>query len=110
MIDEEKIETAAKETFDNVRNPKDNVCMKVGFLSGVKWFKEAIWHSVKEEPIRFIVKYKRHWWQRWRYIMDDRCSSPKLFANAWEIREDLIQIGADVSTMTIRKIYKRKDK
>lgn len=64
----------------------------------------------KEECICFIVKFKRHWWQRWRYIMDDRCSSPKLFANAWEIREDLIQMGADVSTMTIRKIHKRKDK
>lgn len=64
----------------------------------------------KEEYVCFIVKYKRYWWQRWRYIMDDRCSSPKLFANAWEIREDLIQIGADVSTMTIQKIHKRMDK
>lgn len=64
----------------------------------------------KEERIYFIVKYKRHWWQRWRYIMDNLCPSPKLFANAWEIREDLIQIGADVSTMTIRKIHKRMDK
>ena len=35
MIDEEKIETAAKETFVNVRNPKDNVCMRVGFIRGI---------------------------------------------------------------------------
>lgn len=50
MIDEKKIEEAAKETFVNVRNSKDNVCMKVGFLSGVNWFKEAIWHKREEEP------------------------------------------------------------
>lgn len=62
MIDEEKIETAAKETFVNVRNSKDNVCMKVGFLSGVKWFKEAIWHDAKEEPEehKFIVTQWLH--------------------------------------------------
>lgn len=62
MIDEKKIETAAKETFVNVRNSKDNVCMKVGFLSGVKWFKEAIWHDAKEEPEehKFIVTQWLH--------------------------------------------------
>lgn len=50
MIDDKKIQAAAKETFANVRNSKDNVCMKVGFLSGVKWFKEAIWHDASEKP------------------------------------------------------------
>lgn len=50
MIDDKKIQAAAKETFANVRNSKDNVCMKVGFLSGVNWFKEAIWHKREEEP------------------------------------------------------------
>lgn len=50
MIDEKKIETAAKETFVNVRNSKDNVCMKVGFLRGIEWFKSAIWHDASEEP------------------------------------------------------------
>lgn len=35
MIDEKKIETAAKETFVNVRNSKDNVCMRVGFIRGI---------------------------------------------------------------------------
>lgn len=50
MINEKKIETAAKETFVNVRNSKDNVCMKVGFLRGIEWFKSAIWHDASEEP------------------------------------------------------------
>lgn len=50
MIDDKKIQAAAKETFANVRNSKDNVCMKVGFLSGANWFKEAIWHKREEEP------------------------------------------------------------
>lgn len=64
----------------------------------------------KEECVCFIVKYKCHWWQRWHYIMDDPYSSPKLFANAWEIREALTQIGADVLTMKILKVNRIKDK
>lgn len=60
MIDEKKIETLAKETFANVRNSKDNVCMKVDFLSCVNWFKEAIWHKREEEPERhkrFLIQW-----------------------------------------------------
>lgn len=46
---------------------------------------------VKEECICFIVKYKRHWWQRWHYIMDK--STPRLFFSVWEIRDVLKQMG-----------------
>ena len=27
----------------------------------------------------YIVRYKRHWWNRWRYIIDDRHNVPMLF-------------------------------
>lgn len=27
----------------------------------------------------YIVRYKRHWWNRWRYIIDDRHNLPMLF-------------------------------
>ena len=27
----------------------------------------------------YIVRYKRHWWNRWRYIIDDIHNVPMLF-------------------------------
>lgn len=30
---------------------------------------------------RFVVRYKRHWWSRWRYLMDERCGVPELFTD-----------------------------
>lgn len=27
----------------------------------------------------FIVKYKKHWWSRWKYVMDEETGCPKLF-------------------------------
>lgn len=47
----------------------------------------------KEERICFIVKYKRHWWQRWHYIMDKCAPTPRLFFSVWEIRDVLKQMG-----------------
>lgn len=89
MIDEEKIEIAAKETFVNVRNSKDNVCMKVGFLSGVKWFKEAIWHDAKEEPeYRKPIIFKRICnIIEGTYVVDAYCSvfPWKKYADVYEI-------------------------
>lgn len=29
--------------------------------------------------VRHIVKYKKHWWSKWHYIMDERCGVPELF-------------------------------
>ncbi len=29
--------------------------------------------------VRHTVKYKKHWWSKWHYIMDERCGVPKLF-------------------------------
>lgn len=104
MIDDKKIQAAAKETFANVRNFKDNVCMKVGFLSGVNWFKEAIWHDASEEPesdkcilIRFVdykgnVEYGTDilappiTWNNWVEI----CKIAK-----WCYVEDLLPKGGD---------------
>lgn len=29
--------------------------------------------------VRYYVKYKKHWWSKWHYIMDERCGVPELF-------------------------------
>lgn len=50
MIDEEKIKAATDVVFADVLNPKANICMSAGFIRGIEWFKEAIWHEAKEEP------------------------------------------------------------
>lgn len=50
MIDEEKIKAATDVVFADVLNPKANICMSAGFIRGIEWFKEAIWHSASEEP------------------------------------------------------------
>ena len=47
----------------------------------------------KEEGICFIVKHKRHWWQRWHYIMDKCAPIPRLFFSVWEIRDVLKTMG-----------------
>ena len=50
MIDEEKIKAATDVVFADVLSPKANICMSAGFIRGIEWFKETIWHDAKEEP------------------------------------------------------------
>lgn len=50
MIDEKKIKAATDVVFADVLSPKANICMSAGFIRGIEWFKEAIWHNAKEEP------------------------------------------------------------
>lgn len=50
MIDEEKIKAATDVVFADVLSPKANICMSAGFIRGIEWFKEAIWHDASEEP------------------------------------------------------------
>lgn len=50
MIDEEKIKAATDVVFADVPNPKANICMSAGFIRGIEWFKEAIWHDASEKP------------------------------------------------------------
>lgn len=45
----------------------------------------------EEDAIRFTVKYKHYWWQRWKYIQDD--SIPRLFEKIKDINEYLNNIG-----------------
>ncbi len=104
MIDEEKIEIAAKETFVNVRNSKDNVCMKVGFLSGVKWFKEAIWHDISEEPehSKFVLAQRKTFIGELRYYLYETNSTYPWELNVRDLRiikwcyiEDLLPKGGE---------------
>lgn len=54
MIDENKIIEAAIKNADKY-NPcrstldREEVC-RASFANGVKWFKQAIWHDISEEP------------------------------------------------------------
>lgn len=49
MIDEKKIEEAAKEYAENSGFiTKD--CYKVGFKVGINWFLDNLWHDASEEP------------------------------------------------------------
>lgn len=50
MINEEKIKAATDVVFADVLSPKANICMSAGFIRGIEWFKETIWHDAKEEP------------------------------------------------------------
>lgn len=33
---------------------------------------------LEDAPLKFIVEYKEHWWNKWKYIMD-RNGIPELF-------------------------------
>lgn len=62
MIDEEKIKAATDVVFADVLSPKANICMSAGFIRGIEWFKEAIWHGLKEEPERhklFLMQWTK---------------------------------------------------
>lgn len=50
MIDEKTITEATELNFDKVTKPKLKACLKYGFLRGVEWFKNTLWHEAKEEP------------------------------------------------------------
>lgn len=61
MIDEKKIKAATDVVFADVLSPKANICMSAGFIRGIEWFKETIWHDAKEEPEtdkKIIVQHK----------------------------------------------------
>lgn len=62
MIDEEKIKAATDVVFADVLSPKANICMSAGFIRGIEWFKETIWHDAKEEPEehKFIITQWLH--------------------------------------------------
>lgn len=62
MIDEKKIKAATDVVFPDVLSPKANICMSAGFIRGIEWFKEAIWHEAKEEPEehKFIITQWLH--------------------------------------------------
>lgn len=49
MIDEKKIEEAAKEYADD-RPIIINCGANMGFRAGIDWFKKNLWHDVKEQP------------------------------------------------------------
>lgn len=48
------------------------------------------------DEIKYLVKYKFHWWQRYKTIKD-RFHRPMLFANQVEIEDKLKQIGFEKS-------------
>ena len=69
MIDEKKIEEAAKEYAF-----KKDIFLQcgchIGFLEGIDWFKKNIWHDAKEQPLQdelLIMQYIKD--RRVKYIM-----------------------------------------
>lgn len=68
MIDAKIIVEAAIQNADKY-NPcrstldREEVC-RASFANGVKWFKQAIWHDISEEPQKdqpFITQWKNLW-------------------------------------------------
>lgn len=54
---------AVDNTFSCVHDDKDRICAKTGFLNGVKWFKNVLWHDISEEPElnkKLIVQYTNY--------------------------------------------------
>lgn len=77
MIDEEKIKAATDVVFADVLSPKANICMSAGFIRGIEWFKEAIWHDAKEEPEeQSLLSYNGS--TREKSVMKQTEHSPKL--------------------------------
>lgn len=62
MIDEKTIAEATESKFDKVPKPELKACLKYGFLRGVDWFKNTLWHEAKEEPEehKFIITQWLH--------------------------------------------------
>lgn len=62
MIDEKTIAEATESNFDKVPKPELKACLKYGFLRGVEWFKNTLWHRAKEEPEehKFIITQWLH--------------------------------------------------
>lgn len=48
------------------------------------------------DEIKYLVKFKFHWWQRWKTIKD-RFNRPMLFSNQSEIEEKFKQLGFEKS-------------
>ena len=42
------------------------------FITLPKYFSEQF-------IIQYLIKYKKHWWSRWHYIMDEKRRVPELF-------------------------------
>lgn len=72
MIDEKKIEEAAKE-YASERDIFLKCGCHIGFKNGIDWFKKNLWHDAKEQPkidelliIQYIkerrVKYMMYCW------------------------------------------------
>jgi len=41
----------------------------------------------------YLVKYRWHWWQRWRYVMDGYRHTPRIFVSKEEIVRHFFEIG-----------------
>lgn len=52
--------------------------MKV-VVTTLNFSKDPAFNTSVCDPIAYIVQYKRHWWNRLKYIMDDDTHCPKLF-------------------------------
>lgn len=104
MIDEKKIKAATDVVFADVLSPKANICMSAGFIRGIEWFKETIWHDAKEEPEYrkpIIVKRICNIIEG-TYVVDVYCNVIpwKKYADVYEIIkwcyvEDLLPKGGD---------------
>lgn len=104
MINEEKIKAATDVVFADVLSPKANICMSAGFIRGIEWFKETIWHDAKEEPEYrnpIIVKRICNIIEG-TYVVDVYCNVIpwKKYADVYEIIkwcyvEDLLPKGGD---------------
>lgn len=46
-----------------------------------------------KKRICYLIKYRWHWWQRWRYVNDDYRHTPRLFTSKEEIMDYFYTIG-----------------
>lgn len=73
MIDEKIIGAAGDKIFSYVHDDEDRICAKTGFMHGINWFIQAIWHNASEEPEdnkEFIMYDDKNWKEITSYVHD----------------------------------------
>lgn len=108
MIDENKIIEAAIKNADKY-NPcrstldMEEVC-RASFANGVKWFKQAIWHDISEEPehSKFVLAQRKTFIGELRYYLYETNSTYPWELNVRDLRiikwcyiEDLLPKGGE---------------
>lgn len=69
--------------------------MKIKIISAhLPRFFNGEWHPSFAGEVRYFIMYKKHWWQRYRYL-NDRFNRPMKFDSFDAVKEFLKKKGID---------------